>query len=236
LPINTAARLKADSWDARIVSSREHQTIVNVAGNWVNAPGGMRISKVIDDLTDQLLAYKLYRSTPAGTQTRMVWMDGRSHPPPYAAHTGQGFSTGTWQGDVLTVETTHVKVGWIRRNGVPTSDLATITEHFARHGNYLTVIRFVDDPIYLEEPLVTSATWIIDLRQQLAAPLHNEIVDEVPGRPDAFVPHHLPGTNEFLQETADRMGLPLEATRGGKETTYPEYQLVLQKLMTKRSK
>jgi len=41
-------------------------------------------------------------------------MDGRPHPPEYAAHTWQGFSTGKWDGDVLTVTTTHLKIGWIQ--------------------------------------------------------------------------------------------------------------------------
>ena len=38
------------------------------------------------------------------------------------------------------------------------------------------------------------------------------------------VPHYLPGQNPFLHEFADYYGLPFEATRGGKETLYPEYQ------------
>src|SRR3712207_8044652 len=40
---------------------------------------------------------------------RTIWMDGRSHPPANALHTWEGFSTGRWDGDVLTVETTHLK-------------------------------------------------------------------------------------------------------------------------------
>ena len=38
------------------------------------------------------------------------------------------------------------------------------------------------------------------------------------------MPHHLPGTNPYLHEFADYYGLPYEATRGGAETLYPEYQ------------
>jgi hypothetical protein len=54
--------------------------------------------------------------------------------------------------------TTHVKAGWIQRNGVPASDRAIITEHIVRHGDVLTLVSVVDDPIYLEEPLVRSTT------------------------------------------------------------------------------
>ncbi len=53
-------------------------------------------------------------------------MDGRSHPSEYAPHTFMGFSTGEWQGDILTVKTTHIKQGFVRRNGLVQSDLATM--------------------------------------------------------------------------------------------------------------
>ena len=38
-------------------------------------------------------------------QEREIWMDGRPHPPDFAAHTWQGFSTGEWDGNVLVVKT-----------------------------------------------------------------------------------------------------------------------------------
>ena len=47
--------------------------------------------------------------------------------------------------------------------------------------------------------------------------------DEVPGRDPAYVPHHLPGKNPYLTEFATMHGLPVEPTRGGAETMYPEY-------------
>jgi hypothetical protein len=43
-----------------------------------------------------------------------------------------GFSTGRWDGNVLTVTTTHLKQGWLRRNNVPESDQATLYERFIR--------------------------------------------------------------------------------------------------------
>ncbi len=233
LPINDAARLKADSWDASILSARERQTIPgpSVYGR----AASVRISKIVDDDTQQVIGFKTYRSPGNNGTFRMIWMDGRPHPPEYAAHTWQGFSTGTWQGDMLTVETTHIKMGWIQRNGVPSSDRATMIEHFVRHGDYLTVISVVYDPIYLEEPFVRSTNYALDVGQQLV-PVHGEIVDEIAGRPDGYVPHHLPGTNDQLKEFAEHVGLPFEATRGGKDSTYPEYQLTLQRLMAKQPK
>ena len=152
-------------------------------------------------------------------------MDGRPHPPEYAAHTWQGFSTGKWEGDVLTVTTDHLKIGWIRRNGIPRSDRAVVTEHFIRHGDYLTDAVIVNDPVYLTEPFIRTTDWQSDPRQQIA-PYPCESVVEI-DRPLGAVPHHLPGTNPFLKEFSERYNVPYQAARGGAETMYPEYRLKL---------
>src|SRR5256885_8888231 len=223
LPINDAARARADAWDAAINTLREHQTIFAPAQYWARGGGGMRISKVVDDDTQKLLAYKIYRARAGAGVTRMIWMDRRPEPPEYAAHTWQGFSSGYWDGAMLTVRTTQVKEGWIQRNGVPSSDRATITEHIVRHGDVLTIVSIVDDPIYLEEPFIRSTNWRENLQQQLDG-VTSEVVDEISGRPDGYVPHHLPGTNKWLNDAAREFGIPERALRGGRETTYPEYQ------------
>ena len=223
LPINDAARARADAWDAAIYTLPEHQTIFAPAQYWARGGGGMRIQKVVDEATQQLIAYKVYRSAAGAGITRMIWMDGRPHPPDYAAHTWQGFSTGRWEGAMLAVKTTHVKEGWIQRNGVPSSDLATITEHIVRHGDVLTIVSIVDDPIYLEEPFIRSTNWRENLQQQLDGVI-SESVDEIAGRDRGYVPHHLPGTNKWLKDAAKEFGIPESALRGGRETTYPEYR------------
>jgi len=79
----------------------------------------MRISKVVDDDTQQLIAYKIYRAGAGGSDIRMIWMDGRPHPPEYAAHTWPGFSTGEWEGAMLTVHTTHIKEGGFNATACP---------------------------------------------------------------------------------------------------------------------
>ena len=56
-----------------------------------------------------------------------------------------GFSTGKWEGNILTVNTTHLKWGWIRRNGLRHTDQATLTEHFIRHGDHLTHTSVLSD-------------------------------------------------------------------------------------------
>jgi hypothetical protein len=230
LPINDAARRKAESWDASILSLPERQAIPASAMYGNRGAANLRISKIVERATQQVIAFELFRSPGGSSASRVIWMDGRPHPSEYAAHTFQGFSTGKWEGDMLTVETTHVKMAFVQRNGVPHSDNATMTEHFVRHGDVLTVISVVSDPAYLEEPLIRSSNWALDLEQELQ-PFPLEIVDEIAGRPEGYVPHSLPGQNTQLKEFAEHYGLPFEATRGGAATTYPEYQVRLKQLM-----
>ena len=69
-------------------------------------------------------------------------------------------------------------------------------EHWIRHGNYLTLVSIVNDPVYLTEPFIRTTDFVLDPHQQIA-PYPCEIVVEV-DRPQGAVPHHLPGTNTFL--------------------------------------
>ena len=231
LPINEAARRRADSWDASILSLPEHQAQQPAATYTMRGVANMRITKMIDDDTQKLVAFKMFRSPGGTSATRIIWMDGRPHPPADAPHTWQGFSTGTWEHDSLVVVTTHIKAGFIQRNGVPSSDRATVRERFFRHGDLLTLVSIVDDPIYLEEPLVRSSSWVIDLRQQLE-PNVAEVVEEIAGRRQGYVPHYLPGRNDHLHDFAETMHIPFEATRGGRDTTYPEYVLKMQRRLS----
>jgi hypothetical protein len=180
LPINDAARLKADSWDASILSLREHQAKPHPSTYSLRGPANIRITKVFDPVTQETIGYEIFGTF--GQATRTIWLDGRAHPPSYAAHTWAGFSTGRWVADQLVVETTHLKVGWIQRNGVAHSDQATMTEHFMRHGDLLTVVSIVRDPVYLEEPFVRSTNWVIDPRQEVTR-TQFDVVDEVASHP-----------------------------------------------------
>ena len=42
--------------------------------------------------------------------------------------------------------------------------------------------------------------------------------------------HFLPGRNPYLADTVKKLGLPLDAIRGGAETLYPDYREKLQNL------
>ncbi len=220
LPINNAARLRGDSWDASLLTLPENQCRPHPSDYAWRGPANLRIWKEVDLETQKLIAYHTHISWQAPERT--IWMDGRPHPPADAPHTWQGFSTGKWDGDVLTITTTHLKEGWIRRNGIPRSENATITEHLFRHDDHLTVMVIIDDPDYLTEPFVRTTDFVYDSRQQIA-PYPCESVVEVP-RPRGTVPNHLPGDNKFLAEFANRFHVPFAATRGGAETMYPEYE------------
>jgi hypothetical protein len=219
LPLNDAARLQADSWDAdRISVVSPYQCRPHSSDYGMRGLGNLRVWAELDP-NQQLLAFHTYM--PAWGSERTIWMDGRPHPPDYAEYTFQGFSTGVWEGNMLTITTTHLKTNYYRRNGVPSSDRRTVTEHWTRHGDFLTVVTVVDDPVFLTEPLVRSQNWFNDVGQALPA-FNCEYAPEVSGAQK--VPNHLPGTNPYLTEFADWYGLPLEGTRGGAETMYPEYR------------
>jgi len=222
LPINDAARLSADSWDASLLTLPENQCRPIRDDYPPRGPSQVRISKQVDAPTQQLIAYHMLLSWM--TQERIIYMDGRPHPPDYAAHTWQGFSTGKWEGNILTATTTHLKAGWIRRNGVPRSERATLTEHWIRHGDYLTLISIVNDPVYLTEPFIRTTNFAVAPEQKID-PFPCEAVVEV-AHPDGYAPHHLPGTNPFLTEFEMKYNLPPEAVRGGAKTMYPEYRSI----------
>src|SRR3984893_16911014 len=106
IPINDEARLRADTWDADLISVLEHQCIPHSAIYAIRAPSNLKISTVDDPTTGQIVAFVI-----DGTYTgpRTIWMDGRPHPSQFATHTWSGFSTGAWEGDTLRIETTHNK-------------------------------------------------------------------------------------------------------------------------------
>src|SRR5439155_13444500 len=137
-----------------------------------------------------------------------------------------GFSSGKWEANALLVTTTHIKMGWIMRNGVPTSDRATMTERFIRHGDHLLDVIIVNDPVYLSEPFIRTQDWRLNLNGEpnaWGACGPAQIADEIPNQKKGYVPHHLPGTNEMLKEFPAKRGVPPDAALGGPQTMYPEY-------------
>ena len=218
IPINEAARLRAESWDASIQTLPEWQCRPHSADYIWRGPSNLRISKEVDPISRETTAFhaEWLRSVD-----RAIYLDGRPHPPADALHTWAGFSTAKWNGDVLTVTVTHLKEGYLRRNGLPRSDKATLTEHWIRNGDLLTVMTIINDPVYLTEPFVRTTDYELDLRQQVP-PYPCGVVQEV-DRKKGEIPSFLPGTNPYTTEFATRHKLPIDPTRGGAETMYPDF-------------
>jgi hypothetical protein len=79
---------------------------------------------------------------------------------PPAAAGARGNNQNGW----LKVVTNNVKSGYLRKNGVPYSEKATITEYFQpmpeTYGvRYMVVTTIIEDPEYLTGPLITSSNY-----------------------------------------------------------------------------
>jgi hypothetical protein len=220
LPISDAGRMRGESWDASLLTLEEHTCKPHPATYGFRGVGNLRITTDYDPKTFDVI--KIDTHIQWMEQRRQIWMDGRPHPPDFDAHTWQGFSTGRWEGPVLVVETSHLKAGWMRRNGLALSDRATMVERFFRHGDLLTHTMAITDPVYLTEPLVKTNGFRLTTGVAMQ-PYPCQPAVEVERDP-GDVPHHLPGQNPFLGEFAKKHNLPPEATRGGAETALPEFR------------
>jgi glyoxylase-like metal-dependent hydrolase (beta-lactamase superfamily II) len=225
VPLNDAARRYADSFDVTRVNLLEHQCEPYNLPHIYRGPLQFRIWNEKDPGSQEIVALKEYLGTYQ--QWRTIWMDGRPHPPEYAPHTFMGFSTGVWNGDILTVTTTHIKKEFYRRSGIPSSDETTVVEHYIRHGNLLSHVIIVSDPVYLTEPYVNSQEFTLMERGNQNWLYNCEYVMEVP-KPKNDVPHFLPGKNPFIKDFSTKFGLPFDAVFAGAESTYPEYMTKLE--------
>jgi hypothetical protein len=54
-------------------------------------------------------------------------------------------------------------------------------------------------------------------RDEELEPIPSRIADEIAGHPTGYVPHHLPESNPYLHEFADRMTLPMRPRAAGRE-------------------
>ena len=219
LPITDAGRLRGEAWDAGILATEEHTCKPHPSTYGFRGVGNLWITSSHHPSTYALTSINTHIWWME--QKRVIWMDGRSHPPEFAPHTWQGFSTGRWEGNVLVVETTHLKAGWIRRNGLVLSDLAHMTERFIRHGDFLTHVYIIEDPVYLSEPLIKTSGFRLTTDTTMTSyPCQPAVeIEREPGQ----VPNYLPGQNSYLTEFAKKHNLPVEATRGGAGTALPEF-------------
>jgi hypothetical protein len=90
--------------------------------------------------------------------------DDDAAPPPIAAPPGAPAGRGGNQNGWLKVVTTNLKSGYLRKNGLPYSEKATITEYFQPTAEtygvrYMIVTTIVEDPEYLNGSLITSSNY-----------------------------------------------------------------------------
>jgi cyclase len=221
IPLNEAGRLYALAWDASRVTVRQQQCAGYGIPYAYFSPGNFRYWEERDPHTQQLIAIHMWFQTSEVLRT--IWMDGRPHPPAYAPHTFAGFSTGTWDKNVLTITTTHLKRAWLRGNGTPTSDEATIVEKLIRHGDRLTVFTVTKDPVFLDEPYSKTMINLRNIKDPTAWLYACEDGEEIVSRSEEKIPNHLFGKNPFLREYTDKHHYPLLGTLGGGQTIHPEF-------------
>ena len=233
-PLTEAGRQWVDSWMMARMEMPEHQCHPHPAQYSFWGPGNFRISNIFDRYTDRIIGLRLEGTF--GRADRTIWLDGRPHPPEYARHTFAGFATGAFDGNMLTVDRTHLKEGWFARNGITSTDKATMREHYIKHDNYMTVVFVLNDPDVLEEPFIRTTQAVLDPTTQLNAqecqPFNANLINA--DHPRGYVPHWLPGRNPQLREFSEKYGVPYEATRGGAKTLYPEYMAEIKKWMRER--
>jgi hypothetical protein len=165
IPLNLEGRKLAGSWDPAKDEAAGEACKAYGAGNIMRMPGRIHIAWQ-DDNT-------LKVETDTGTQTRLFHF-GRPQPQA-GAPDWQGSSVAQWElagggrgrggpanGGDLKVVTTHVRPGYLQKNGVPYSADAVITEHFdllnkeTTGDQWLIVTTLVDDPQYLARPFQRS--------------------------------------------------------------------------------
>ena len=89
LPINDAARMHADAWDASILTLPEHQCKPHPADYSPRGPANLRLWREIDHDSQALIAIHTHISWQQPERT--IWMDGRPHPPDTPRTRGRGF-------------------------------------------------------------------------------------------------------------------------------------------------
>jgi hypothetical protein len=165
VPLNNAARAIANAWDPAKDEEAGLQCKGYGAAGVMRLPTRLRISWENDNALKVEADY--------GTQTRLFSF--ANTPAPAGERTWQGQSLAQWEGGArgggrgaptagasrepsgaLKVVTTNMRAGYLRKNGVPYSENAVLTEWFniIQDGGvqYLAVQTQVDDPTYLTAP------------------------------------------------------------------------------------
>jgi hypothetical protein len=167
IPASPAAVPIINAWDPAADERAGNQCKSYGAGAIMSVPGRLHITWQDADT--------LRIETDAGMQTRLFHFSQSASAAASPASSGprswQGESTATWEpatggnggggGGSLRVVTSNLRAGYLRKNGVPYSERATVTEHFdvaplPDGGRLLLVTTVVEDPVYLTGPYVVS--------------------------------------------------------------------------------
>ena len=157
IPVSPAAVPLINAWDPAADTRAGNQCRSFGAGAIMSVPSRLHIT-----WQD---AETLRVDIDAGTQSRLFRFTPKTAKP--GPPSWQGDSSATWEpaqgskGGSLRVVTTNLRMGYLRKNGVPYSDRATVTEHFdlaplADNGQLLLVTTIVNDPVYLNAPYIVS--------------------------------------------------------------------------------
>lgn len=94
-------------------------------------------------------------------QIRLIFMDGRGHPPADAPHTKMGHSVGRWEGDELVIDTTHIASGTVTNNGLDHSDSVHMVERYrlSPDGKALLATQWFEDPAVLDNNGARFIRW-----------------------------------------------------------------------------
>jgi hypothetical protein len=152
VPMTPEARKVADAWDPAADEATGNQCKSYGAGALMRLAARFHITW-LDDNT-------LRVDSDAGTQTRLFHFDA---PAPQGERSWQGNSSAQWEKpSSLKVVTNNLRSGYLRKNGVPYSENAVVTEYFdiapiPGGGQVLLVTAIVDDPQFLRQPFTTSS-------------------------------------------------------------------------------
>jgi len=153
VPMTEQARKIASAWDPAADEASGNQCKAYGAAALMRVPARFHITWQ-DDNT-------LRVESDAGSQTRLFRFNSPASSP--GERSWQGYSTAQWQRpSSLKVATTNLRSGYLRKNGVPYSENAAVTEYFEivplpGGGQMLLVTTVVDDPQYLQLPFIISS-------------------------------------------------------------------------------
>jgi hypothetical protein len=152
VPMTEQARKVANAWDPAADEAAGDPCKAYGAAALMRLPARFHISWQ-DDNTLRL-------ESDSGMQTRLFHFN--SMPSSTGERTRQGHSIAQWQSAALKIATTNLRSGYLRKNGIPYSENAVVTEYFdiAPHpsgGQVLVVTTIVDDPLYLQQSFIVSS-------------------------------------------------------------------------------